>query len=54
MLKNGVGNEIVVWGILLVRRVIEFLATAGDLNPPVWKILTCTLTNHNLLFLKTF
>ena len=32
MLKNGVGNEIVVWGILLVRRIIEFLATAGE-NP---------------------
>ena len=28
-----------------------FLATVGDHNPPVGKILTCTLKNHNLLFI---
>ena len=30
---------------------IIFLATVGDHNPPVGKILTCTLKNHNLLFI---
>ena len=54
MLKNRVGNEIVVGGILLVGKIIEFWATVVDLNPPVGKILTCTLKNHNLLFLKIF
>ena len=28
-----------------------FLATVGDRNPPVGKILTCTLKNHNLFFI---
>ena len=54
MLKNRVGNEILVGGILLVGKIIEFWATVVDLNPPVGKILTCTLKNHNLLFLKIF
>ena len=48
--KNGVGIKL-WWGILLVGKIIEFLATVGDHNPPVGKILTCTLKNHNLLFI---
>ena len=38
-------------GILLVGKLIEFLATVGDHNPPVVKILTCTLKNHHLRFI---
>ena len=38
-------------GILLVWKIIEFLATVGDHNPPVGKILTYPLKNHNLLFI---
>ena len=49
--KNGVGNQIVVGGILLVGKMIEFLATAGDHNPPVGKIVVCTLNNHDLFFI---
>ena len=49
--KNGVGNQIVVGGILLVGKRIEFLDTVGDHNPQVGKILTCPLKNHNLLFI---
>ena len=54
MLKNRVGKEILVGGILLVGKIFEFWATVVDLNIPVGKILTCTLKNHNLLFLKIF
>ena len=32
-------------------KIIEFLATVGDHNPPAEKILKCTLKNHNLLFI---
>ena len=39
------------WGILLVGKIIEFLATVGNHNPPVGKILTWTLKNHNLRFI---
>ena len=58
--KNGVCNQIVVGGgggggggegILLVGKITEFLATVGDHNPPLGKILTYPLKNHNLLFI---
>ena len=35
----------------MVGKKIEFLATVEDHNPPVGKILTCILKNHNLLFI---
>ena len=39
------------WRVLLLWKIIEFLAAVGDRNPPVEKILKCTLKNHNLLFI---
>ena len=38
-------------GILLVGKRIEFFGYFGDRSPPVGKIVTCTLKNHNLLFI---
>ena len=32
-------------------KIIEVWTTVGDHYPPVGKIVTCTLKNHNLLFL---
>ena len=50
--KNGMGKQTVVGGwILLVGKIIEFLATVGDRNPPVGKILKYTSKNHYLLFI---
>ena len=40
--------------ILLVGKIIEFLATVGDHNPSVTIILICTLKNHNLLLFHFF
>ena len=39
------------WGDFTGGKIIEFLTTVGDHNPPAGKILTCTLKNHNLLFI---
>ena len=49
--KNGVGNQIVAGGFYWWGNKLSFLATVGDHNPPVEKILTCILKNHNLLFI---
>ena len=49
--KNGVVNQSVVGGFYWWEKQLNFLASVGDWNPPVGKILTCTLKNHNLLFI---
>ena len=49
--KNGVGNQVVVGGFYWWGKQLSFLATVWDHNPPVGKILTCTLKSHNLLFI---
>ena len=49
--KNGVANQIVVGGFYWWGNKLSFLATVGDHNPPVGKILACILKNHNLLFI---
>ena len=50
--KNGVGNQIAVGRFYWWWKL--FLATVGDHNPLVGKILACTLKDHNLLFIIFF
>ena len=49
--KNGVVNQSVVGEFYWWGKSLNFFASVGDWNPPVGKILTCTLKNHNLLFI---
>ena len=49
--KNGVVNQSVVGEFYWWGKLLNFFASVGDWNPPVGKILTCTLKNHNLLFI---
>ena len=52
--KNRVGNQVAVGGFYWWGKQLNFLATVEDHNPPVGKILTCTLKNHNLLFIMKY